>query len=280
MSIIQVGLVDTTGKLDPELVQNVAAALNIQVMRDLPQFWDVKATVMYLPNPKKIPAGVWPIRLVPSLPPGEGGVHKDKNHQPYSLVIATPASDEWTIDASHECIEMLVDPYANRLQTSRAITIAGNGVKDTNGEFSYLVEACDPCEGDDFAYQIQGVAVSDFITPHFYDPVVTAGTRYSFTGAIKAPRQLLKAGYISYINLQTNEVEQILWVNPGPPVNKVLGAVPPGLSIRVWVDSKVAEYKDATKHDRKLNKVLLSDCKKHRANLTEIASLRASQFKY
>ncbi len=36
MSVIQVGLVDTTGALNAELVQSVAAALNIQVTRDLP----------------------------------------------------------------------------------------------------------------------------------------------------------------------------------------------------------------------------------------------------
>src|ERR1700691_98016 len=118
MSVIQVGLVDTTGKLDPHLVQSAAAALNIQVMRDLPQYWSVKATVIYLPDPKKIPAGVWPVKLLAKLPPGEGGVHMDEHNQPYSKVIATPKSEEWTIDASHETVEMLVDPYGNRLQSS------------------------------------------------------------------------------------------------------------------------------------------------------------------
>jgi hypothetical protein len=39
MSVIQVGLVDKTGKLDPDLVQATAAALNVQVLRDLTQFW-------------------------------------------------------------------------------------------------------------------------------------------------------------------------------------------------------------------------------------------------
>src|SRR5215472_238266 len=100
MAIIQVGLVDTTGKLDPVLVQSVAAALNIQVMRDLPQFWNVQATVTYLPQATRLPAGVWPVQLVHSLPPGEGGVHMDRHNQPYSKVIANPGSNEWTIDAS------------------------------------------------------------------------------------------------------------------------------------------------------------------------------------
>lgn len=278
MAVIQVGLVDTTGKLDAELVQSVAAALNIQVMRDLPQFWNVQATVSYLPHASKLPAGVWPVRLVGSLPPGEGGVHMDEHNQPYSKVIATPGSDEWTIDASHETIEMLVDPYGNRLQSSTAIAISGDGVEDTTGQFNYLVEACDPCEADQFAYSIQGVAVSDFITPHFYDPVETTGTRYSFTGAITAPRQLLKGGYISFIDMEKNEWEQILWVNPGPPTLNDLGPAPQGQSLRVWVDSKVVEYKKKTKFKRKLNSGLMTRAEKHRAKLSQIAAARAKRY--
>jgi len=281
MSIIQVGLVDTTGKLDPELVQSVAAALNIQAMRDLPQYWNVKATVVYLPNAKKVPAGVWPVNLVHRLPPGEGGFHSDKHNQPYAKVIANPESDEWTIDASHETLEMLVDPYGNRLQSSRSISIAPDGkIKDGTGQFDYLVEACDPCEADACAYSIQGVAVSDFLTPHFYDPVVTPGTRYSFTGAIKASRQLLPGGYISYINMETNGVQQILWVDPGqPPVLKNLGKATAGQSLRVWVDSKVSEYKEKTTCKRTPNQSLIDDCNNHRTKLSAIALERAKLFK-
>ncbi|HET7347413.1 MAG TPA: hypothetical protein VFJ10_08770 [Acidobacteriaceae bacterium] len=65
----QVGLVDMTGQIDPDLVHAAAQALNLQVTRDLPQFWPMSATVMYLPNPKKLPAGVWPVQLVKTLPP-------------------------------------------------------------------------------------------------------------------------------------------------------------------------------------------------------------------
>src|SRR5271163_841421 len=136
-----VALIDTTGKLDAELVSSVAAALNVQVTRDLPQFWSVQATVTSLPHAKKVPAGVWPVHLVPSLPPGEGGVHMDMHNQPYAKVIATPSDDSWTIDASHELIEMLVDPYGNRLQSSIAIQIEPNDkISDSTGQFNYLVE--------------------------------------------------------------------------------------------------------------------------------------------
>src|SRR5690348_9694985 len=142
MSVIQIGLTDRTKSVDPQLLQSAAAALNIQVMRDLPQFWHVNATVRYLADPKSIPVGVWPVFLTEKLPPGEGGVHLDKKNQPYALVVATAEGAEWTIDASHEILEMLVDPSGNRLQSSRSIKIVANGVQDSAGEFEYLVEVC------------------------------------------------------------------------------------------------------------------------------------------
>ena len=41
MSVIQIGLVDKTGEIDLDLVHSAAMALNLQVTRDLPQFWPV-----------------------------------------------------------------------------------------------------------------------------------------------------------------------------------------------------------------------------------------------
>jgi len=253
MSVIQVGLVDKTGELDPQLVQATAAALNVQVIRDLPQYWNVTATVLHLPDPTHIPIGVWPVFLVAKLPPGEGGVHLDKKNQPYSLVIGTPGSADWTIDASHETLEMLVDPAGNRLQTSRGIQIVGNDVQDGNGEFEYLVEACDPCEGNQFAYTIQGIAVSDFLTPRFYDAVVTAGTRYSFAGHITRPRQILPGGYISFIDQQSDEFQQILFLGP-KPVLHTLGPAN-GASLRAFVDGKThAKVREGRKSNTALSK--------------------------
>jgi hypothetical protein len=275
MSVIQVGLVDTTGRLDAGLVDSVAAALNIQVMRDLPQYWNVKATVRHLPDPNKIPAGVWPVLLVDKLPPGEGGVHLDQNHQPYSLVIGSPDDDTWTIDASHETLEMLVDPWGNRFHTSRAIGISGGSIVDETGEFNYLVEACDPCEGNQYAYSIHGVAVSDFITPHFYDPIVATGTRYSFGGNIKKPRQVLPGGYISYVDTKKHEIEQILWVNPNQkPKHRNLGKAT-GASLRVFVDG---ETRQLVRESRTPNAALANDTKAHRAELHAAALARGQAF--
>ena len=236
MLATKVGLVDTTGTVDTQTMAAVAAALNIQVTRDLPQFWPVNASVSYLTDPHNIPQGYWPVQLVRSLPPGEGGFHMTAHNQPYAKVIATPGSDEWTVDASHETVEMLVDPNGNRLQPSTSIEIARGKIQDGNDRFEYLVEACDPCEADPYTYQIDGISVSDFLTPHFYDLQATSGVRYSFTGSIQHPRQILPGGYISWTNPETLEIQQILWVDPGqPPQLRNIGRATKG-SLRPHVE--------------------------------------------
>lgn len=275
MSLIQVGLVDTTGNINVDLMQSVAVALNVQVTRDLPQFWPVKATVHYLPHTSHLPAGVWPVLLVKQLPDGEGGFHLNKHNQPYAKVIASPDSDEWTIDASHETIEMLIDPYGNKLQASESLQIVDNKIEDGMGEFEYLVEACDPCEADNYAYPIQGIMVSDFITPRFYDPTTMPGTQYSYTGAVKAPRQILPGGYISFVNTELDRIQQILWVDPSrPPVLRDLGPAN-ARSLREWVDGQT--YGDVKRH-RRPNTGMREHCRQRRAKLEQFARTRARYY--
>jgi hypothetical protein len=276
MALLQLGLVDTTGLIDVDLMHSVAAALHIQVTRDLPQFWpSIQASVRYLPHPYWIPTGVWPIQLVASLPPGEGGYHSDKHNQPFSQVIASPHSNEWTIDASHETIEMLVDPYGNKLQSSTAIEISGNTVKDSTGEFEYLVEACDPCEADQYAYPINGIAMSDFITPHYYDTMVTPGTRYSFTGAITRPRQMLPGGYISFVNTVKDSIQQIMNVDPDSPPQLVDLGPAEGMSLRQWVDSHTHRK---VRDNRQINESLMAHCEVRLSKLDTVAKARGKNY--
>jgi hypothetical protein len=93
---------------------------------------------------------------------------------------------------------MLVDPFGNRL-------IASDSIKKGQGRVKYLVEVCDPSEDASFGYSVNGVLLSDFYTPHFFDPVHSSATRYSFTGAIKQPREIKKGGYLSWYDPQTKK---------------------------------------------------------------------------
>lgn len=283
MTVTQLGLVDMTGQIDPDLMHAAALALNLQVTRDLPQFWPMSATVMYLPNPKKLPAGVWPVQLVKTLPPDEGGFHSDKHKQPYSKVIASKDDPTWTIDASHEILEMLVDPYGNRMQSSVAIEVVDGKIRDGVGQFGYLVEACDPCEANDYAYTINGIAVSDFITPHFYDPMPTTGTRYSFTGALTGPRQILPGGYISWVNTEIDEWQQLMWVDPSkPPSIQNIGKADSGKSLREWIDGLDAAkeaYAAGRSRESAAAKALIAYSAKRTAAMDRYAIRKAKLYK-
>jgi len=125
------------------------------------------------------------------------------------------------------------------MQTARAIRIAGKGIRDGAGECGYLVEGCDPCEAPRYSYRIQGIPVSDFITPHYFDGMATPGTRYSFAGNITAPRRLLPGGYIAFVDFATAEWQRIEFFGARPQL-RILGRFS-GKSIRSWTDRKAAE---------------------------------------
>ena len=245
--LTSVVLVDLTHSIDPAFLSAAASALDLQVRQDLSRLWGgIHARVSAAPSLAALRHGDWPVYIVAKLPPGEGGFHLDKHHQPFAKVIGAADDPSWTVDASHEICEMLVDPFGSRLHPSAAIAIHGGQVVDAPGTFNYLVEACDPCEANNFAYEIQGIAVSDFITPSYYDSQVTPNTLYSCRGNIKRPREMLQGGYISFINA-SNVWQQILWVDSPAPVLRTL----PGqsaLSPREFVHEAMGVETTAAKH--------------------------------
>jgi hypothetical protein len=103
-------------------------------------------------------------------------------------------------------LEMLVDPFGDRL-------MAGDSPKTDQGRVLFLVEVSDPSEANDYAYTVNGVLVSDFYTPHYFDPIAASSERYSFVGAIKRPRQVLPGGYLSWKDPISNDWWQEVWLD-------------------------------------------------------------------
>jgi hypothetical protein len=155
------------------------------------------------------------------------GIHLNSfTRQPFALVSAEAA---WTVVLSHEILEMLVDPSGNQMIAARHPT-------DPNRRVKYLVEVCDPCQG--IWYAVNGVPLSDFYTPRYFDPVDIEGVRYSFTGAVTAPRQVLDGGYVTFLDPRDSVLYQ-QHAGAGEPV-VLLG--PPELAesslpLRMLVDS-------------------------------------------
>src|SRR5262245_18203209 len=213
MLIRQIALVSETKKVALSALSKVAAALQKQTTRDLAPIWEIKATVDTFGSLDDVPLGYWPIIVTEEDLGDAAGVHEDKDGQPFSLVSYDYG---WSLTASHECLEMLVDPFGKRLVPSQS-PMTGQG------RVRFLVEVCDPSEATSYAYRVNGVLVSDFYTPDYFDPIAAPGVRYSYVGAIKGPRQVLKGGYLSWHDPKTDHWFQEIFFSGTKPRFRDLG---------------------------------------------------------
>jgi hypothetical protein len=62
----------------------------------------------------------------------------------------------------------------------------------------YALEVCDAVEADNLGYEIDGVLLSDFVTPSWFES--TAADRVDFKQRISKPLELAKGGYISILD--------------------------------------------------------------------------------
>ena len=202
--IQQVALVSESDLAPIADVMKVAAALQKQASRDIAPIWDISATVDAFETLEDVPLGYWPMVVKDDIGFNAAGIHLDKDNQPFALISSSSNIDSWALTASHELGEMLVDPFGNRL-------VAGDSPKPRQGRVDFLVEVCDPSEAAQFGYTVNGILVSDFYTPRFFDPVWASGVRYSFTGAITRPRQVLRGGYLSWYDPVSDHWWQKTW---------------------------------------------------------------------
>jgi hypothetical protein len=176
------------GVVPPGQLQQIADALQQQVDNDFAPVWGARADISALAAGDAIPHGAWPVNVVDSLSPDESGVHLDDQGQPYAQAVNGP---DLSIAISHEVLEMLADPWGNRL--TLGLDMDANF---PDRQVFYLVEVCDPCEATN--YSIGGVQVSDFVYPSFYDAKGVAP--FDFRGTLTGPLKVPQHCYISWID--------------------------------------------------------------------------------
>ena len=215
---------------------SVSAALQKQALRDFFPIWDILSSVDAFEKLDDVPLDYWPMIVRDDIRfPGAAGIHLDKDGHPFALVQYSP---RWSLTASHECLEMLADPLGNEVR-------AGTSPMEGQDRVEFLVEVCDPSESESFAYKVNGVTVSDFYTPQFFAPAAAAGLRYSFTGAIAAPGQVLPGGYLSWHDPVTDHWFQELFFGQEPEFRD-LGVLSQGeQSIQRQIYNKTPEVFEA-----------------------------------
>jgi hypothetical protein len=231
MTLRHIALVSDTQNVPPAELDVAAAALQTQVLRDLEPAWGVRATVDAFADLDHVPPTYYPIIIQDDIGVDAAGIHLDEDFTPFGLV---EFSNRWSLTASHEILELLCDPFGNELHP-------GESLEPNQGIVEYLVEVCDPSEAVEFSYRINGVVVSDFYFPSFFDPVADPRATYSFTGALRRPLEVRKGGYLSWRNPVDSRWWQQVWFGSAQPQFRDLGVfdAAQGASFRDWLDRGV-----------------------------------------
>lgn len=204
--------------------QTMTAAVNHQMRRDVEPAWHLPRTpVTYTTTP---PRGARVIILVDTADdPQALGYHTEIGAAQSGVVGCKPELDQgahplagpYSVASilSHEVLEMAVDGRCNLwADTGRGLLVA--------------LEVGDPVQSDH--YDIDGVTVSDFVFPAFFDPLSPAGAKLDQLGLVRTPFTLRPGGY--WIQLRGGQATQTFgeampdWLidaklgNPGSRTNR------------------------------------------------------------
>jgi hypothetical protein len=196
MAAIQVSVFNRSTVLTDDVVAKGVAALKVQLSRDFDPVWGVFADVDFFAA-DAVPAKTWLLGVFDnSDQAGALGYHDlTADGMPFGKAFAKTDQDyktSWSVTLSHELLEMLVDPDVN---------LTASAPLDRTLRF-YAYEVCDACEADKYGYLIDGVLVSDFVYPAWFEYFrKPKSTQFDYRKKITAPFQLLPGGYIGTLDL-------------------------------------------------------------------------------
>lgn len=187
MSLPMIAVSNASTCLSDEQVEAVLPSLQKQVSNEFKAYWDLDCTLSFLPKNASLTPGWWQVAVLDD-PDQAGalGYHELTNQgAPFGKIFARldlESGSSWTATLSHELLEMLADPWINWCAIGRDSKI-------------YALEVCDAVEDDNLGYMIDGVLVSDFVTPAWFEP--TCADRLDFRQHLSKALEIARGGYIA-----------------------------------------------------------------------------------
>jgi len=180
-------------------VQAVLGALQAQITEDFAPIWNATANLKFGSANQQITKETWPVYVLDHTDhPGALGYHVDTLGRVSGRIFAADdlqCNASWTVDLSHEILEMLADP-----KTSALITLPDGR--------QCLREVCDAVQSDAIGYLKQNVLVSNFVLPAYF--FEGQGSKYDFCGKLGAPAPaLMPGGYLGVRDPKSGQWSQI-----------------------------------------------------------------------
>jgi hypothetical protein len=189
-----VAVINESTLVSDQEVATAVPALQTQVDRDFSPVWHTGAVLSLVPRGSQPPPGQWWVVVTDDADQAGALGYHDLTSEglPIAKVFARTSAGAglpWTSVASHELLEMLADPDID-------LTVFDQDGATTGTLYAY--EVADPVEAQ--GYQIDGIAVSDFVTPRWFMPGVPGGA-VDFMGAASSALEILPGGYVGVFDV-------------------------------------------------------------------------------
>jgi len=199
MRTVAVSVVNSSTAVTDDDCRKLTAALQTQVSRDFAPIWGIDAKLTFLPKTPDPGDNTWWLSILDNTDRAHVlGYHElTPDGLPHGKVFAGTDIHyglNWTVTASHELLEMLVNPDLGLMV-----------IQHTSDGKAHLFEfeVCDPCEDESLAYDIDGTMVCDFVYPAYFETFrVPAQTQFDHRSMVKGPvPTIAQGGYLNSFDI-------------------------------------------------------------------------------
>jgi hypothetical protein len=236
MSQPSIAIINFSSILSDTDVQTAIRAVNRQIVEDFVPTWGT-GRILRLHAAAFTPNSATPLEaetvnadsvlylVDESTLAGALGYHDlNTSDLPFGFVFVETSGPEWTITLSHEALELIVDPTVNLL-------VPGPDPRQANNTVLHSYEACDAVERT--SYSVDGILVSNFVTPNYFTPGDAPGTRNDFLGIGVESLKATPGSHIQFYDLASND-----WITWFGTASKA--ATPAAARLRLFERNKPA----------------------------------------
>ena len=182
-----------------DIVKKHCDAVNKQIIRDFAPAWGMTGALMFK-KPSEVKPSDWIINYMDSPPKSDEpadylGYHDESTDGRIEGFVFAKLDMQYkllpSVTFSHEVLEMIGDPYTN-------LNVL---YQDDTKSLLYSAETCDAVEDDSLSYLIDGVAVSNFIYPSWFDQYAKPGTIFDYRKVCSKPFEIIDGGYSQCMDL-------------------------------------------------------------------------------
>lgn len=211
-----ISIVNFTQSLKDEDVLKAVRAINRQIAQDFEPYWHMGGTLRLegpgttanrqAPEELRGDAIIYLWDKAADVPNAIGYHDANNRGLPYGFVfteIAKAVDEPWSVTLSHEALELIGDPEVN-------VLAAGPHPAKPNQVVYFWYEMCDAVQAE--SYDIDGVAVSDFVLPLYFTVEPEVGSRNDFlsrrhNGKLLSSFGVNPGGYVGFFNPATGQNE-------------------------------------------------------------------------